>query len=86
MSKDGWFYRLCAALDTPGGHMIFCFSLIVLGTVMCKIGLDKQGDTVIGGAVGAGLMAMRGLNGRSLQPKPPEPSNPVASTDTKTKT
>lgn len=72
MLKEGWFGRLCAGLDTPGGHMVFCLVLILVGAVMCKVGLAEEGKGVIGGATGAALMAMRGLNGRGLQqPAPP---------------
>jgi len=76
----GWFKGLCIALDTPGGHMVFCLALIVVGATMCKIGLTEEGKAVVGGATGAALMAMRGLSGgsvnRELAPVEPPPSTP----------
>ena len=77
MLTTGWFLRLCAGLDTPGGHMIFCLVLISTGALMCKIGLVEEGKPLIAGAGGAALMAMRGLNGSKPQaPPPPPPATP----------
>lgn len=76
MFSEGWFGRLCAGLDTPGGHMITCFLVIVLGAVLSKIGLVEEGRGLIATASGALLAAMRGLNGRSLQQSPPNNAAP----------
>lgn len=76
MLTPGWFQRLCSGLDTPGGHMVFCLILIVVGAIMCKVGLADEGKAVVGGATGAALMAMRGLNGGSVDRHPP-PTEPI---------
>lgn len=65
--SEGWFVRLCAGLDTPGGHMIFCLLLILVGAGMHAAGMVEDGRILIGGATGAALMAMKGQNGRGAK-------------------
>lgn len=45
-------------LDSPGGHMLVCVLLILLGATFHLIGVPKSEDLIMGGS-GALLMAMR---------------------------
>jgi hypothetical protein len=47
-------------LDTPGGHMLMAFSVILLGAFMVRVlGLEKGNELIISGA-SVLFMAMRG--------------------------
>ena len=47
------------ALDTPGGHMLVCLLVVLIGAAFCRVAIPKGEDLIIGGS-GALFMAMRG--------------------------
>lgn len=63
MLREGWFHRFCAALDTPGGHMLAGFGLIAFGFVGTSMKVPKAEDMVIAG-ITVITMGARGQNGR----------------------
>ena len=63
-----------AQLDTPGGHIVVCFGLIVLGALLFKLGIPKTDDLIVG-ATGVLFGSMRGRGGSG-------PEKDVPSTDT----
>jgi hypothetical protein len=49
-------------LDTPGGHLLVCLALILLGAIFTKFGIPKAEDMIVG-AVGVLFGSMRGRGG-----------------------
>lgn len=60
--------RLCNQLDTPGGHILTCLSLICIGAGLWKLGIPKADDLIVG-ATGVLFAAMRGAGNGSAPPK-----------------
>ncbi len=79
-----------AAIDTPGGHMVVCIALIVLGFFAHKEGLTLQGDTLITSASAAIFFAMKGNNGGRVTitptPMPGAATTQTSVSSTKTET
>jgi hypothetical protein len=50
-------------LDTPGGHIIVCLTLILLGAALWKCAIPKSEDVIVG-AVGVLFGSMRGRGGQ----------------------
>ncbi len=76
-----------AALDTPGGHIVVCIALIVLGFSAHKEGFTLQGDTLITSASAAIFFAMKGNNGGRVTITPsPMPGATTQSSVSSTKT
>jgi hypothetical protein len=50
------------AIDTPGGHIVVCLALILIGTGLLKIGIPR-GEELIVGAGAVLFAAMRGRGG-----------------------
>lgn len=57
-----------AELDTPGGHIIVCFAIMLVGATMHWIGVMDIGRDLIVGAAAAIYGAMKGRNGSSFFP------------------
>lgn len=72
MFREGWFHRFCAALDTPGGHMLAGFGLIVSGFIGTSLKVPKAEDMVIAG-ITVITMGARGQNGRGAGTQQQEP-------------
>lgn len=70
MFREGWFHRFCAALDTPGGHMLAGFGLIVSGFIGTSLKVPKAEDMVIAG-ITVITMGARGQNGKGTGVQPP---------------
>lgn len=51
-----------SSLDTPGGHIVVCLALMILGAAFIKAHVPK-GEDVIVGAVGVLYGSMRGRGG-----------------------
>jgi hypothetical protein len=68
--NEGWFYRLCAALDTPGGHILTGMVLIILGGVFLKVQIPEGKDLILF-ASGALMRSMLGQNGKGAGIQPP---------------
>ena len=51
--------KFLAAIDTPGGHILVCSIMIIVGGIMFKINIPK-GEDIIVGAVAVLFAAMRG--------------------------
>lgn len=77
--NDGWFYRFCAALDTPGGHVLVGVILILIGGVFLKLSIPEGKDLILF-ASGALFRSMLGQNGKGagLQQQPTKPKDPAA--------
>lgn len=61
--QESWFYRLCAALDTPGGHIIIGVGVILIGGAFLKVGIPEGKDLILF-ASGALMRSMLGQNGK----------------------
>jgi hypothetical protein len=46
-------------IDTPGGHIVVCLVLILMGAALWKLGIPKSDDLIIG-ATGVLFGSMRG--------------------------
>jgi hypothetical protein len=68
---------LFSAIDTPGGHIFICMSLLVWGLIFHHVGMEKQSDACITGALAVLFMAMKGQNGGRVTVGPPEGKNLV---------
>lgn len=67
-----------ALLDTPGGHMLACLLLVVLGLAAFRYIDNNLGSTMVLGATGVLFGAMKGQNGSKmrLEPRPDRPWPP----------
>ncbi len=74
--SEGWFYRFCAALDTPGGHILSGFALVVLGGAFFLLKIGKSEELIVAGSVMV-TFAAKGLNGKGagVQPPPVQPTD-----------
>jgi hypothetical protein len=54
--------EIIGQLDTPGGHILCCLVLILLGAGLWKLGVPKSDDLIIG-ATGVLFGSMRGRGG-----------------------
>jgi hypothetical protein len=68
-----------AQLDTPGGHIVVCLLLIVMGALLYKAGIPKTDDLIVG-ATGVLFGSMRGRGGSG--PEKDVPSTTSAPTAT----
>ena len=76
-----------AQLDTPGGHIVVCLLLIVMGALLYKAGIPKTDDLIVG-ATGVLFGSMRGRGGSGPEKDIPsaEPVVKSASTTTESST
>jgi hypothetical protein len=54
-----WFSRFVATIDTPGGHVIVCLTLIALGASLTWFRVPKGEDLFVA-ATAAVFLSMRG--------------------------
>jgi hypothetical protein len=59
---------LIAWLDTPAGHILVCFALLVIGAVFALAGLPKAEDIIV---------ISLGILGRSMIGRNPPPDAPA---------
>lgn len=59
MNNDRFFARFVTVLDTPGGHMLVCVFIILLGAVLYHLKVPKGEDLMVAGAATL-FQAMRG--------------------------
>jgi hypothetical protein len=57
--KDRFMARLVSTIDTPGGHMLVCLLVILLGAAFAWLKLPKSEDLIVAGSATL-FQAMRG--------------------------
>ena len=62
-----------AILDTPGGHMLVCATLVAAGIGCVALRLDVSKDVLVVFALGVLGRSMLGQNGKGPPPLPPTP-------------
>lgn len=61
--SEGWFHRFCSALDTPGGHILIGFGVLIIGGVFAKLDVPHGPELITVGSTIVGFAA-KGHNGK----------------------